>query len=546
VSQWVLHVDMDQFIAAVEQLRNPNLRGKPVVVGGDGDPTKRGVVSTASYEARAFGVHSGQPLRTAAKRCPDCVFLPVDASAYDQVSMVVMATLRETGCPVEVLGWDEAFVGVAAEDPEGFARGLAADVKAATGLDCSVGIGDNKLQAKIATDFGKPAGVSRLTTATWFDVLGDRPPDAIWGIGAKTVAKLAALGITTVRQLAAADTATLAREFGPTTGPWLVLLGNGRGESEVDPTPYVPRSHGREVTYQRNLADWAGVSAEIARLARQVAAEVTDRPVARVVVKVRYAPFDTVTHGTSLPPGERLPPGAHPPAGGQLALGGQPAPGGPGDDGERWAATFERAALAALAMFTPGRPVRLLGVRAEFADNPDLQRPAHPDLRQRGVGGERLALPGLGEPAPLVEPPGRRVDLGHPQEQRAEVVRLGPGCRRLHEGLADAEAAGRRAHPHGHEVRDPVFDVDAREPGRCLVRSLRMGQEGHGPLVDPAAPLLLRERDLSRVRRPEGVRRLGQRGEPHVSHQFPVVGRNLTHQDHAFMVPHRRGRPKSF
>jgi len=372
---------MDQFLAAVELQRHPELSGKPVVVGGDGDPTKRGVVSTASYEAREFGVHSGLPLRTAAKRCPDCVFLPVDAPAYNEVSALVMAVLRETGCPVEVLGWDEAFVGVESEDPESFARGLAADVKAATDLDCSVGIGDNKLQAKMATSFGKPAGVARLTTATWFDVLGASPPDAIWGIGAKTVAKLAALGITTVRQLAAADMAVLAKEFGPTTGPWLVLLGNGRGEVTVDSTPYVPRSHGREVTYQRNLADWTAVAAEIARLARQVAAEVTDRPVARVVVKVRYAPFTTVSHGTSLPAGEQWPPGTVPPPGGQLPLdtpharsgseNGDPGSGDPEEGGERWAVTFERAAGAALAMFTPGRPVRLLGVRAEFADNPD-------------------------------------------------------------------------------------------------------------------------------------------------------------------------------
>src|SRR5579859_3153311 len=321
---------MDQFLAAVEQLRHPELRGKPVVVGGDGDPTKRGVVSTASYEAREFGVHSGQPLRTAAKRCPGCVFLPVDADAYNEVSARVMAVLRETGRPVEVLGWDEAFVGVESDDPESFARGLAADVKAATDLDCSVGIGENKLQAKIATGFGKPAGIYRLTFATWFDLLGDRPPDAIWGIGAKTVAKLSTLGVTTVRELADADPDRLAAQFGPMTGPWLVLLGLGRGDADVDPTPYVPRSHGREVTYQRNIGDWAQVRAEIARLARQVSAEV-DRPVARVVVKVRYAPFITVTHGVSL--------------------------------GE----SFEDAALAALGRFEPDRPVRLLGVRAEFA-----------------------------------------------------------------------------------------------------------------------------------------------------------------------------------
>jgi DNA polymerase-4 len=379
MSSWVLHLDMDQFLAAVEQQRHPELRGKPVVIGGDGDPAKRGVVSTASYEAREFGVHSGLPLRTAAKRCPDCVFLPVDADAYNEVSAVVMDVLRETGCPVEVLGWDEAFIGVAADDPEGFARGLVADVKAATGLDCSVGIGDNKLQAKIATSFGKPAGVGRLTTETWFDVLGDRPPDAIWGIGAKTLAKLATLGITTVRQLAAADMDRLAKEFGPMTGPWLVLLGNGRGESEVDPTPYVPRSHGREVTFQRNLADWAEVEKEISRLARQVAGEVTERPVARVVVKVRYAPFVTVTHGSPLPAGEQSPPGVPLPHGEPLPLNDTPEHGAvPGASDATdlaaaqaaWAAVIEQTAAAALARFTPGRPVRLLGVRAEFADNP--------------------------------------------------------------------------------------------------------------------------------------------------------------------------------
>jgi nucleotidyltransferase/DNA polymerase involved in DNA repair len=336
VTQWVLHVDLDQFIAAVEVDRRPELRGKPVVVGGDGDPAKRGVVSTASYEAREFGVHSGQPLRTAAKRCPDCVFLPVDADVYNAVSARIMAVLRETGRPVEVLGWDEAFLGVDAVDPEGFARGLAADVKAATRLDCSVGIGDNKLQAKMATGFGKPAGVFRLTTATWFDLLGERPPDVIWGIGAKTTAKLAGLGITTVRGLAAADPDRLAREFGPMTGPWLVLLGRGRGETEVDPTPYVARSHGREVTFQKNIADWAEVRAQVTRLARQVATELSERTVVRVVVKIRYAPFITVTHGAALTETIET-------------------------------AAIEKAALAALEQFEPGRPVRLLGVRAEFA-----------------------------------------------------------------------------------------------------------------------------------------------------------------------------------
>jgi DNA polymerase-4 len=340
-------VDLDQFLAAVEVLRHPELRGRPVVVGGDGDPDKRGVVSTASYEARELGVHSGQPLRTAKKRCPDCVFLPVDEPAYLAVSEQVMNVLRDTGRPVEVLGWDEAFLQLDTDgDPGEFARDLAADVREATSLDCSVGIGDNKLQAKIATGFGKPAGVFRLTTGTWYDVLGDRAPDAIWGIGSKTVKKLATLGITTVRELARADTGRLAAEFGPTTGPWLVLLGRGRGEREVDPSPYVTRSQGREITYQKNIESWAEVGDQVTAIARFLFSELAERPVARVVVKVRYAPFVTVTHGVSY----------RDEANGISR----------GDAG-----SFEAAALAALERFEERKPVRLLGVRAEFADVPE-------------------------------------------------------------------------------------------------------------------------------------------------------------------------------
>jgi nucleotidyltransferase/DNA polymerase involved in DNA repair len=302
VGRWVLHVDLDQFIAAVEVLRHPELRGRPVVVGGDGDPTKRGVVSTASYEAREHGVHSGLPMRTAARRLPNAVFLPVDREAYEEVSASVMDVLRASGAVVEVLGWDEAFLGVDVDDPEAFARSLAAQVRTATQLDCTVGIGENKLQAKIATGFGKPAGVFRLTSANWFSVLGDRPTDALWGIGAKTARKLAALGIGTVSDLAAADPDALAAVFGPMTGPWLVLLGRGRGDADVDDSPYLARGHGKEETFQQNIADWSRVQAEVTRLAGLLAADLASepRPAVRVVVKVRYAPFVTETHGVTL------------------------------------------------------------------------------------------------------------------------------------------------------------------------------------------------------------------------------------------------------
>src|SRR4051812_34737281 len=144
VTRWVLHVDLDQFLAAVEMLRHPELVGRSVVVGGDGDPTKRGVVSTASYEARALGVGSGTPLRTALKRIPDAVFLPVDKEHYEAVSAEVMAALRTVTDEVEVLGWDEAFLGIddpPGDDPEAVAREVARRVLESTGLACSVGIG---------------------------------------------------------------------------------------------------------------------------------------------------------------------------------------------------------------------------------------------------------------------------------------------------------------------------------------------------------------------------------------------------------------------
>ncbi len=334
----MLHVDLDQFIAAVEVLRHPELRGRPVVVGGDGDPSKRGVVSTASYEAREHGVYSGLPLRTAVRRLPDAVFLPVDRVAYDEASASVMEVLRDSGAVVEVLGWDEAFLGVQTDDPEGFARTLAARVREATRLDCTVGIGENKLQAKIATGFGKPAGVFRLTHANWFEVLGARSTDALWGIGAKTAKKLAGLGISTVSDLAAADPDALAAQFGPMTGPWLVLLGRGRGDADVDDSPYVARGHGREETFQRNIADWSVVQAEVTRIAERLAVDLAaePRPAVRVIVKVRYAPFITETHGVTL------------------------------DSPSSEAAVISRAAADALARFTGRRAVRLLGVRAEF------------------------------------------------------------------------------------------------------------------------------------------------------------------------------------
>ncbi len=335
---WVLHVDLDEFIAAVEIARRPELRGKPVVVGGKGDPTQRGVVATASYRAREFGVHSGMPLRTAAKRCPEAVFLPSDAPAYEAVSERVMATLRELPVVVEVLGWDEAFLGARTGDPEGLADDVRRAISDETGLASSVGIGDNKLRAKIATGFAKPAGVYRLTRENWVEVMGDRSTEALWGIGRRTAVKLAESGLVTVADLARADPAALAQRFGPRMGPWYRTLALGAGDATVTSTPWVAKSRGREVTFQENLTDWALVEAEIGQLAERVAEDVVTegRPALRVGVKVRYAPFITRTRSMTLP------------------------------EPTSSASELTAAALTVLGWFDNSRPVRLLGVRAEF------------------------------------------------------------------------------------------------------------------------------------------------------------------------------------
>jgi len=338
VPPWILHVDLDEFIAAVEVLRRPELRGLPVVVGGDGDPTKRGVVSTASYEAREYGVRSGMPLRSALKRCPDAVFLPVDADTYLAASAKVMNVLRSFPATVQVAGWDEAFLAIEDVDPEGFARTVQRNVWERTQLWCSIGVGDTKLRAKIASGFAKPRGVFLLTRQNWRDVMHALPTDWLWGIGAKTSKKLDDLGIRTVAELAGADENGLASAFGPKTGPWLRMLATRDDVSPVTAEPYVPRGRGRERTFQQDLADPEEIRREIVRLARELLDVLREesRPVVRVVVKVRFAPFFTSSHGVRLPE--------------------------PTTDAD----PIEAGALEALARFDLDRPVRLLGVRVEF------------------------------------------------------------------------------------------------------------------------------------------------------------------------------------
>ncbi len=333
---WILHVDLDQFLAAVEVLRRPELRGRPVVVGGDGDPLRpRQVVATASYEARAFGVRSGLPLRQALRRCPDCVFLPSDKPAYEAASEHVMAVLRTFPVVVEVWGWDEAFLGARTADPEALARGVQARVHAETGLTCAVGIGATRLQAKTVTRDAKPGGVARLPKGTWMARMGGQPVDAVWGIGTRTAARLAEAGIRTVAELAAADHEDLAQRFGPTIGPWLKALGMGGFDGPLVDEPRVARGRSREETFEHDLTERADLDARVARLASEVAESVVaeGRRITHVAVKVRTATFFTRTKIRKLPEPTIDP-----------------------DD-------VVSAALAVLDRFELDRPVRLLGVR---------------------------------------------------------------------------------------------------------------------------------------------------------------------------------------
>ena len=230
-------------------------------------------MSTASYEAREFGVRSGMPLRIAVRRCPDAVLLPVDKPAYDAASAVVMDTVRAVpGAVVEVLGWDEAFVGVETDDPEAVARRLQADVLAATALHCSVGIGDTKVRAKIATEFGKPRGTFRLTRENWFEVMGERPDRG--PLGRRVSASRSGWprsGSQTVRAAGRGRRRACWRGVRPADRPALGRLGRGESAPPSSTTP--PGSPGRTAGRRptsRDLDPPEEVEAAMRVLAEQV------------------------------------------------------------------------------------------------------------------------------------------------------------------------------------------------------------------------------------------------------------------------------------
>jgi DNA polymerase IV len=335
-ARWIAHLDMDAFYASVELLRYPELRGLPVVVGGrdraqpetlsDGSRrfaalrsyAGRGVVTTATYEARALGVHSGLGLMKAAALAPDAVLLPADFTEYRKYSRLFKAAVAEVAPLIEDRGIDEIYIdltdvpGVQAATPEDPFAGIRAlgerikaRVRAATGLSCSIGITPNKLLAKLCSDLEKPNGLTILTLADIPTRIWPLPARRINGIGPKANARLAALGIQTIGQLAACGSQWLSQHFGANYGRWLHDAAHGRDERRVV-TYSEPKSLSRETTFERDLhprSDRAVLGEIFTQLCEQLAADLTRKGyVARTIgIKLRFDDFKTVTRDLTLP-----------------------------------------------------------------------------------------------------------------------------------------------------------------------------------------------------------------------------------------------------
>jgi DNA polymerase-4 len=296
-------MDMDAFFAAVEQKRRPEIIGKPVVIGGSGDPSKRGVVSTASYEARKYGIHSAMPLCTAYKLCPDAIFLRVDYDEYSTVSGIIKAVLREITPILEDVGIDEAFLDIS-EVPgtsEEIAREIKQKVNAATGLSCSIGIAPNKLLAKIASDMNKPDGLTIVAEEDIAVLIWPLPARKLWGVGPKTEAHLKGIKINTIGDLAALSLESLVEEFGISYGGFLYNASRGIDDSELV-THWEPKSSSRETTFQTDIDNWQQIAKNLADLIREVSKDLKKSGYKgkNVTVKIRFSDFKTVTRAKTL------------------------------------------------------------------------------------------------------------------------------------------------------------------------------------------------------------------------------------------------------
>ena len=298
----IAHVDMDAFYAAIEQRDRPELRGRPVIVGAD--PKGRGVVSTASYEAREYGVRSAMPIGRAARLCPDAAFVPVDMGKYRQVSLQIMAILADFSPLVEPVSVDEAFLDLSGTErllgsPLEAVRRIKDRIRAETGLTASAGLASNKFLAKVASDLEKPDGLVVVPPGGEATFLAPLPVERIWGVGHVTAKALGDLGIATVGQLQGVPRSVLVRRFGK-HGEDLHDLAFGRDDRPVEPFG-VPKSVGAEETFDADVRDAERLKTTLRAHAERVAAELREGgfAAARVTLKLRLAPFETHTRSVT-------------------------------------------------------------------------------------------------------------------------------------------------------------------------------------------------------------------------------------------------------
>lgn len=293
----IIHIDMDAFFASIEQRDAPELRGKPVLVGGG---ERRGVVAAASYEARPFGVHSAMPMAQAMRRCPQAIVVPPRRRAYEEASAQIFAVFRRFTPLVEGLSVDEAFLDVTGSrslfgDGATIAARIRKEILAETDLTASAGVAPNKFVAKIASDQDKPDGLTVVRDGEVFAFLEPLPIERMWGVGPKAAERLRHLGYDTLGDLARADEATLERHLG-SWGREVKRLAQGLDEREVEPDREA-KSVGAEETYDEDLTSRAEIEKTLLRHASRIARRLLEGGISagRVTVKIKYADFTLKT-----------------------------------------------------------------------------------------------------------------------------------------------------------------------------------------------------------------------------------------------------------